>query len=151
MKLGEYIKFKNGKKKPKEIGKIPVYGGNGVLGYTNKVNTEKNNLIIGRVGAYCGCVYKSDDECWVSDNAILGQVKDNADYDFMYYLLNSLNLNNYHIGSSQPLMTQEILNNLKVDVPEYRVQVKIGKILSKVDDKIILNNQANDNLLELVA
>ena len=150
MKLGEYIKFKNGKKKPKEIGKIPVYGGNGVLGYTNKVNTEKNNLIIGRVGAYCGCVYKSDDECWVSDNAILGQVKDNADYDFMYYLLNSLNLNNYHIGSSQPLMTQEILNNLKVDVPEYRVQVKIGKILSKVDDKIILNNQANDNLLEII-
>lgn len=65
MKLEEYIEFKNGKKRPKEIGSIPIYGGNGILGYTNKSNTLKNNLIIGRVGAYCGCVYKSDKECWI--------------------------------------------------------------------------------------
>lgn len=150
MKLVNYIEFKNGKKKPNENGNIPIYGGNGILGYTNKSNTKKNNLVIGRVGAYCGCVYKSDEECWISDNAILGIVRHNVDYNFMYYLLKSLCLNNHHIGSSQPLMTQEILNNLEVDIPNYDIQVKIGKILLKFDKKIELNNQMNDNLQEII-
>ena len=149
MKLVNYIEFKNGKKKPNENGNIPIYGGNGILGYTNKSNTKKNNLVIGRVGAYCGCVYKSDEECWISDNAILGIVRHNVDYNFMYYLLKSLCLNNHHIGSSQPLMTQEILNNLEVDIPNYDIQVKIGKILLKFDKKIELNNQMNNNIFEI--
>lgn len=146
MKLSEYINFKNGKKRPQTNGTIPVYGGNGILGYTNEWNTSKNNLIVGRVGAYCGCVYKSDDECWISDNAIVGKTKENANYEYMYYLLKYLNLNRMHIGSGQPLMTQDILNNIDVNVPEYNVQKKIGKVLSKLDEKIELNNKINDNL-----
>ncbi len=74
MRLENFMKFSNGKKRPKENGNNPVYGGNGVLGYTNFYNAEKNNIIIGRVGAYCGCVYKCDSKCWISDNAILGKV-----------------------------------------------------------------------------
>ena len=31
--LGDIISFKNGKKKPSTEGSIPIYGGNGVLGY----------------------------------------------------------------------------------------------------------------------
>ena len=80
MKLEKAIKFKNGKKRYSEIGNIPVYGGNGILGYTNNYNAKKNNIIIGRVGAYCGCVYKNDDKCWISDNAIVGNVKEGYDY-----------------------------------------------------------------------
>ena len=37
-------------------GKIPVYGGNGIVDYCNDFNTEGENIIIGRVGAYCGNV-----------------------------------------------------------------------------------------------
>ena len=151
MKLINYVEFKNGKKKPNETGTIPIYGGNGILGYTNISNTTNNNIIIGRVGAYCGCVYKSDLECWVSDNAILGKVKENVDYNFMYYFLSSKNLHNLHIGSGQPLMTQDILNNIEINIPCYEEQRKIGKILSKIDTKIELNNKANDNLLYNVA
>ena len=33
--LGDIITFKNGKKKPAEEGTIPIYGGNGILGYTD--------------------------------------------------------------------------------------------------------------------
>ena len=149
MKLESAIKFKNGKKRNSQTGNIPVYGGNGILGYTSDYNAEKDNIIIGRVGAYCGCVYKNDNQCWVSDNAIVGNVKDGYDYNFMYYLLKNKNLNSLHIGSSHPLMTQDILNNIDVIIPNYTYQKKAAKVLSTIDKKVELNNQINDNLLEL--
>ena len=150
MKLESAIKFKNGKKRNSQTGNIPVYGGNGILGYTSDYNAEKDNIIIGRVGAYCGCVYKNDNQCWVSDNAIVGNVKDGYDYNFMYYLLKNKNLNSLHIGSSHPLMTQDILNNIDVIIPNYTYQKKAAKVLSTIDKKVELNNQINDNLFELL-
>ena len=149
MKLEKAIKFKNGKKRNYEIGNIPVYGGNGILGYTNNYNAEKNNIIIGRVGAYCGCVYRNNDECWISDNAIVGNVKEGFDYNFIYYLLKSININSLHIGSSHPLMTQEILNNIEINIPAYDYQKRAAKILNIIDQKIELNIQTNDNLLKI--
>lgn len=149
MKLEKAIKFKNGKKRNYEIGNIPVYGGNGILGYTNNYNAEKNNIIIGRVGAYCGCVYRNNDKCWISDNAIVGNVKEGFDYSFIYYLLKSINLNSLHIGSSHPLMTQEILNNIEINIPAYDYQKRAAKILNIIDQKIELNIQTNDNLLKI--
>lgn len=149
MKLKEYVKFSNGKKKPIEKGNVPIYGGNGILGYTNRYNAESNNIIVGRVGAYCGCVYKCDSKCWISDNAILGKVKENVDYNYIYYLLNYLDLNKLHIGAAQPLMTQDILNDIEVCIPNYSTQRKISKILLNIDKKIELNNEINNNLLEI--
>lgn len=146
-KLSDFISFKNGKKRPIEEGTVPVYGGNGVLGYTNLFNNQ-NCVIIGRVGAYCGAVYYEANKCWVSDNAIVGNEKENADIKFIYYSLKTLSLNQRHIGTSQPLLTQEILNKIEVDLPDLGTQKKIAKILSALDDKIECNNQINKNLEE---
>ena len=144
-KLQNYIKFKNGKKRPKEIGPYSVFGGNGILGYTNDYNAEKC-IIIGRVGAYCGCVYRSNDKCWISDNAICGITYEFSDLNYFYYLLSFLSLNKRSIGSGQPLITQDILNNIEVNIPPLETQQKIAKVLSAIDDKIELNNSINNNL-----
>ena len=149
MLLKGIIDFKNGKKKPSSEGSIPIYGGNGVLGYTDQNNQDGESLIIGRVGAYCGCVYSHYGKCWISDNAIVGKVKDGNDFYYCYYLLKRLNLNSRHVGSGQPLMTQEILNNIEINICDYETQRKIGKILKNIDDKIISNNEINNNLQEL--
>lgn len=144
-KLQNYIKFKNGKKRPKEIGPYSVFGGNGILGYTNDYNAEKC-IIIGRVGAYCGCVYRSNDKCWISDNAICGITYEFSDLNYFYYLLSFLSLNKRSIGSGQPLITQDILNNIEINIPSLETQQKIAKVLSVIDDKIELNNSINNNL-----
>lgn len=149
-KLSDFISFKNGKKRPIEEGTVPVYGGNGVLGYTNLFNNQ-NCVIIGRVGAYCGAVYYEANKCWVSDNAIVGNEKENVDIKFIYYSLKTLSLNQRHIGTSQPLLTQEILNKIEVDLPDLGTQKKIAKILSALDDKIECNNQINKNLEDQVS
>ena len=150
MLLKEIIDFKNGKKKPSSEGSVPIYGGNGVLGYTDQNNQEGESLIIGRVGAYCGCVYNHYGKCWISDNAIVGKVKEGNDFYYCYYLLKRLNLNSRHVGSGQPLMTQEILNNIEINICDYETQCKIGKILKNIDDKININNQINNNLYKLI-
>lgn len=150
MLLKEIIEFKNGKKKPSSKGSIPIYGGNGILGYTDQNNQNGESLIIGRVGAYCGCVYSHYGKCWISDNAIVGKVNDGNDFYYCYYLLKRLNLNSRHVGSGQPLMTQEILNNIEINICDYETQRKIGKILKNIDDKIRINNKINNNLYKLI-
>lgn len=143
--LCDIIQFKNGKKRPVSEGAIPVYGGNGILGYTNTSNYNQC-VIIGRVGAYCGSVYYEKNACWVSDNAIAAQPKGETDILFVYYLLKSLNLNGRHIGTSQPLLTQEILNRIECKIPPLQVQRQIASVLSLIDNKIMANCKTNDNL-----
>lgn len=143
--LGEIIQFKNGKKRPADQGAIPVYGGNGILGYATDSNYEQC-VIIGRVGAYCGSVYYEENACWVSDNAIAALPKSGTDIVYAYYLLKGLNLNKRHIGTSQPLLTQEILNRIKCRIPSLAEQRQIGAVLRALDQKIALNNKINDNL-----
>ena len=147
--LSEVLDFFNGKKRPKEAGKIPVYGGNGIVDYCNDFNTEGENIIIGRVGAYCGNVNLYKDKCWISDNAILAKAKTGFDNTYMYYSLINENLYNLRIGSSQPLMTQSTLKKVKVNLPEYSEQKAITKILSDLDEKIETNNKINKKLEEM--
>ena len=143
--LSKYVEFKNGKKRPTSKGTIPVYGGNGILDYTNTANMQ-SGVVIGRVGVYCGSVFLVREECWVSDNAIKAMCKENMDLGYLYYLLSSLHLNERRIGTSQPLLTQNILNNIEVEIPELAIQKRISSILELFDEKIKLNNKINNNL-----
>lgn len=122
-KLSELMTFGNGKSRPKTDGTIPVYGGNGVLSYTDQHNIE-NAILIGRVGAYCGSVYLEQGICWVSDNAIFAKSKITKDEFFDYFLLKGLNLFNHHVGTGQQLLTQEILNNIEITKPDIE-QIKL--------------------------
>ena len=143
--LSNFVEFKNGKKRPPGKGKTPVYGGNGILDYTNDSNMD-NGVIIGRVGVYCGNVFLAKEKCWVSDNAIKGICRDNINTTYLYYLLSSLHLNERRIGTSQPLLTQNILNNIEVNIPSLEIQKRISSILETLDNKIMLNNEINNNL-----
>ena len=111
------ISFGNGKSRPSSTGNIPVYGGNGILSYTDNSNAE-NVVLIGRVGAYCGSVYIEEHPCWVSDNAIVAKSKIVDDEYFDYFLLKGFNLYDHHVGTGQQLLTQGILNSL--ECPEFQ-------------------------------
>ena len=146
IKLGDVIDFKNGKSIKKSDGNIPIYGGNGILGYTDKSNFS-HTIVVGRVGAYCGSIHVEDNSCWVSDNAIAGVPKEGQDLTYLYYVLKSLNLNSKQIGSSQPLITQSMLKDMVVDIEiDIEKQKKIANSISIIDQKIQINNQINQEL-----
>ena len=144
-KLSEITTMKNGKKRPQGFGVFPVYGGNGIMDNTDCFNSERT-IIVGRVGAYCGCVYECDGKCWVSDNAIAVYAKDLVDFYFLYYLMTTLDFHHHHIGGAQPLMTQDIIGDFTIKLPSLSVQKEIVSILKSLDDKIECNRRINDNL-----
>ena len=147
-KLSELMSFGNGKSRPKTDGTIPVYGGNGVLSYTDQYNIE-NAILVGRVGAYCGSVYLEQGICWVSDNAIFAKSKLSKDEFFDYFLLKSLNLFNNHVGTGQQLLTQEILNNIEVAKPDYEQIEAFNDKAKAVYETITANKSEIVRLKEL--
>ena len=146
--LQDLIVFANGKKRPKTIGNIPVYGGNGILAYTDKSNAD-NCVIIGRVGAYCGNTFLCLDKCWTSDNAIQAKNRTGSSPLFIYYLLRNASLSSRHIGTGQPLMTQGILNAIPI---KYPVEEKISAFIetcSPIHEMISGNRQQNESLASI--
>src|SRR5579884_2944225 len=93
--LGKLLSFSNGRSSPERADGLPypVYGSNGIIGYAREANAEANSIVIGRVGSYCGSLYFSKNECWVTDNAIRAVARDGNDPKFLYYLLKTLDLN----------------------------------------------------------
>jgi len=146
--LGRLLSFSNGRSSPERADGLPypVYGSNGVIGYANEANADANSIVIGRVGSYCGSLYLSKQRCWVTDNAIRAIVLDDNDPRFLFYLLHTLNLNNWRAGSGQPLLNQEILSRIPTAVPEPAEQRAIAHILGSLDDKIELNRRMSKTL-----
>ena len=145
--LNEIVDFGNGKARPKTEGNIPIYGGNGVLGYSDESNYQDETIIIGRVGAYCGATYYENNPIWISDNALSAKAKEGYLSKYAYYVLKSKNLNQYAQGSSHPLLTQGLLKTIEAHVTtNLDVQKKIVSIISGLEDKIELNRQTNQTL-----
>ena len=142
--LGEMLGIKNGKSRPDDGETYPVYGGNGVLGYSDEYNIDEKIIIVGRVGAYCGSIFLENEKFWLSDNALGVLPKENSNIDFLYYLLKKTNLNKQAIGGAQPLLTQGVINQIEVLVPEDKEEQRaIAAVLASLDDKIELLREQN--------
>jgi len=145
--LSKVAKFGNGKRKPKSEGDIPIFGGNGILGYSSESNYDCETIIIGRVGAYCGSVYYQNKPVWVSDNALAAKPKEGNNTKFLYYFLKNMDLNQFAGGSSHPLVTQTLLNSLEIKISnDEKEQKAIASVLSSLDTKIDLLHRQNKTL-----
>jgi type I restriction enzyme, S subunit len=146
--LADVLSFSNGKASPARANGLPhpIYGSNGIIGFAEEANADPKTIVIGRVGSYCGSLYFSTKKCWVTDNAIRANALDDNDARFLFYLLQTLDLNHWRAGSGQPLLNQTILGAIPVSVPEPNEQRAITHILGTLDDKIELNRRMNETL-----
>ncbi len=148
--LADIAEFCNGKGLSPSFyspyGKYPVFGSNGQIARTNELLNPFPVIVIGRVGAFCGSVYRVDEPSWTTDNAIVVKPQPHIDFGFLYYRLKSLDINRTAIGSAQPLVTQGGLKIIQTLVPSLPEQKAIAHILGILDDKIELNQQMNRNL-----
>lgn len=146
--LGDVLSFSNGQSSPDRTsgGLNPVFGSNGLIGFSDQTNAGSSTIIIGRVGSYCGSLQFSKDPCWVTDNAIRATAKGDNAPRFLFYLLERINLHQWRGGSGQPLLNQRTLNAISTKVPDPEEQHTIADILGTLDDKIELNRQMNRTL-----
>jgi len=136
--IGNAFKLKSGaglSAKKMVSGNFPVYGGNGINGTHNEYLFEESKIVIGRVGAYCGNVHKTQTKAWITDNALYIQ-ESYVKYDSTYliFLLTSLNLNKYASQSGQPLISAGRLKDVKIPLPSLEEQKKIAAILDAADE-----------------
>lgn len=144
VRLDSLFKLSSGSTKPDDLIAMPdhlrlypVYGGNGVMGYSSLFNADGKNIVIGRVGANCGCVHYVEGRCWITDNALFtSQKRGQFDEHYVGYLLEYLDLAKLRGQSGQPLISQSPIHSLKPRVAPIGEQRKIAEILRTWDDAI---------------
>ena len=127
-------------------GKYPVYGGNGLRGYTDTYNFKGECAIIGRQGAFCGNVRYFQGTGYMTEHAVVACANENNNTRYLAYLLSTMQLGRLSAQSAQPGLSVKTLSKQIVDVPSLESQNKIASILSILDEKIELNNKINENL-----
>jgi len=140
--LGELIKISSGKrplKKSKEKTEeflIPLIGASSVMGYVKEVLYDEKILIIGRVGTH-GAVQRYQKKCWPSDNTL---VIKSSYYEYIYQLLKSIDYAQLNRGSTQPLITQTDVKNVKIIIPSKEMLEKyellVGTLFNKVEKSL---------------
>ncbi len=112
----------------REIG-YPIYGGNGIRGYSLKWNSNGPMVLLGRVGARCGCVHLVEGQFWASEHALRVFPLRQINLKFLAYLLELIDFNQYAIRTAQPLITSTIVREQKVALPPIIEQSKIVEII----------------------
>ena len=136
-KSGESIKNEN----IKETGSYPVYGGNGLRGYTETYNHNGNFALIGRQGALCGNMNYSSGKAYFTEHAIAVAANAENCTQFLFYLLQLMNLGQYSDQSAQPGLAVNKLTKLETLVPLKKEQKKIRKIFNNLDNLITLHQR----------
>lgn len=145
--LGEIAEFGNGKLTELCDGEYPVYGGNGIVGFTDEFNAE-NVIVIGRVGINCGCLYLEPNKCWINDNAIKGFSTD-LPIEFLFWHMKNMDLNAQSEGSSQPLITQGILNNQECLLPSVKCVESFADKVKVLMNEFRLKEKENQTLTQM--
>ena len=133
-----------------ENGEYPVFGGNGLRGYTASYNHEGLYVLIGRQGALCGNVRSVNGKTYITEHAIAAAGNEKSNTSFLHYLFLKMNLGQYSDQSAQPGLAVNKLLKLKVSLPPISEQEKIAKLLSLLDERIATQNKIIDKLQSLI-
>lgn len=148
------VRLSSGKGIPAKMiessGRFPVYGGNGLRGYTEQSNFDGECAIIGRQGAFCGNVRFFSGKAYMTEHAIVAVANKDHNTRYLAYLLSTMSLGHLSAQSAQPGLSVKTLSKVTVDLPSKEEQDKAVNILSSLEDKIAENSKINDNLAVLL-
>ena len=146
-KLSQLLEIKNGKDH-KELpdGEYPVFGSGGVMRFVNEYLYDKPSILLPRKGSLDNIQY-CDVPFWTVDTLYYTVVNEElANPYFLYRYLKLLDLSRLDSGTGVPSMTFDSYYGIKVMLPKIEEQKRIASVLQKLDAKIKLNCQINDNL-----
>jgi len=138
-RLGDLFSLQYGKPMKEsdrvESGVIPVYGSNGVVGYTFTELTSCPTIIVGRKGA-AGSVHHSPTGCWPIDTTFYIEFDDYTESLFYYYLLQCAGLDRIKSDSAVPGLNRADAYALMITVPSKEERIQIAEILLSIDQEI---------------
>lgn len=153
-KLSTIIDLAYGKSLPERkriLGKFPVIGSGGVVGFHNTFLCQGPGIIIGRKGSI-GTVHFIKDNFYPIDTVFYVVPKNkNIPIKYIYYLLSQLNLSMLNTDAAVPGLNRGVaLSQNVIYTTNETEQKKTTKILSNYDD-LIENNNRRIKILEEMA
>lgn len=115
-------------------GKYPVLGSTSIIGYNDHYDYSGDFILIARVGAYAGKMYRFSGSVKITDNTVFIQSAYNT---FLYYYLRNFNLKKLSFGSGQPLVKSSELKSLSILIPSSKEEIKAISRLSIIFDNLI--------------
>ena len=124
-----------------ETGSYPVFGGNGLRGYTDRYNHDGDFALIGRQGALCGNMNFSSGKAYFTEHAVAVKADKSNDTRFLFYCFGTMNLGQYSGQSAQPGLAVGNLVELETMVPAKAEQECISASLTALDTLITLHQR----------
>jgi type I restriction enzyme, S subunit len=112
-------------------GIFPVYGGNGLRGYTPSFTHSGAYVLVGRQGALCGNVNYATGKFWATEHAVVVHPKRAVITQWLGEMLRCINLNQYATASAQPGLSVESITNLFIPFPPLFEQRAIAAYLAQ--------------------
>lgn len=130
---------------------------------TKKVNENEyekykkelnNNTLLLSINGTLGNIARYDGEKIILGKSVCYiNIKQQFNVDFIKYIFNSKEFQRYLTvganGTTIKNVPLSAIRNYEIKIPNIENQNKIANILGKLDNKILINNQTNDNLYEI--
>ena len=149
IKQGRYLAAADLNETKTEQSPIPVWGANGLLGYTANSTYESPQPLVTCRGNGCGLVQWTGGPANISNNSMAIVLQDAETYAsrYLYYCLLSTDFSDVTTGSAQPQITVTHLKNKQIFWTDNPLDQKaIAHILGTLDNKIELNRKTSETL-----
>ena len=117
-------------------GTYPVYGANGIVGYLDNYNTEKEAVYIIKDGSGVGTVSYVTGKCSATGTLNTLQAKEGYSLQYLYYMLKVFNFEPYKTSMAIPHIYFKDYGKAKIFCPSYTEQLKYARLLSAIDNKL---------------
>ena len=146
--LGEVLTLQRGFDLPttqRKLGSYPVIASTGPVGTHDEAMVRGPGVVIGRSGSLGGGQFVEHDFWPLNTTLWVKDFKGN-DPRFCYYLLKSIDLGQFNVGSGVPTLNRNHVHPFPVALPPFHEQRAIAHVLGTLDDKIELNRRMNETL-----
>ena len=123
-------------------GNIPYYGANGIQGYINKYIFDEDLILLAEDGGYFEeyfsrpIAYKVSGKSWVNNHAHILRIKNDFDYNYVFYSLVHKNILPFIKGGTRSKLNQLELRAIEFIAPLLPEQQRIAEILTTIDTAI---------------
>ncbi len=133
-----------------DTGTYPVFGGNGLRGFTEQYNCDGEYALIGRQGALCGNINVARGKFFATEHAVVVYPYETFNLTFLSEFLRFMDLGQYSVSAAQPGIAVDRINTLPIVIPTLGEQNAIGAFLDHETAKIDSLIAKQEKLIELL-
>ena len=110
----------------------------------------KDDILVSNIRPYFKKIWMADDDGGCSNDVLVFRAECGCDSTFLYYVLANDAFFNYASaaskGTKMPRGDKTAIMQYEVPCFTHETQLRIGKLLRSIDDRITVNKKINDNL-----